>query len=138
MILLVENNTKDEAWTKVLLSKNRITNDIHSVQDGEAALQFLSPSLNGERKLAIPDFIIAASTIQKVEITEFIKLVRSASHTSDVPIVVLCSSREDLDRLSRTDWHRVFPMLKPLGFYKLIEGLHKLGMFWTIQNTPPS
>ncbi|MGV3773922.1 MAG: hypothetical protein ACO1QB_13550 [Verrucomicrobiales bacterium] len=137
MILLVENNPRDEAWTQALLSKNRITNHVYSVQDGEAALQYLSPAQNGDRKHPIPEFIIVASTIQKVEITEFIKLVRSASHTSDVPIIVLCSTREDLDRLARFESHRIFPMLKPLGFYKLIEGLHKLGMYWTIGNSQP-
>jgi CheY-like chemotaxis protein len=138
MILLVENNSKDETWTQLLLNKNRITNHVHTVHDGEAALQFLSPAQNGERKFPIPDFILASSTMQKVEITEFIKLVRSASHTSDVPIIVLCASRDDFDRLNRSPNDRVFIMLKPLGFYKLIEGLHKLEMFWTIDRTPPA
>ena len=134
MILLIENIGRDEEWTKVLLSRNRITNEVCAARDGESALKLLlGASEKGPGTLSnLPVFILLSSSVGKVGAVEIIRRLRENPGTRKIPILALCSSAEEMEVFGRMSGEKVFPIHKPLGFYKLVEALNKLGLSWTV------
>jgi hypothetical protein len=53
-----------------------------------------------------------------------------------VPLVVVAGTREEEDQIRSRNFANTYIMGKPLGFFKLLEAMQKLGMFWLVLRSP--
>src|SRR3979490_3071498 len=99
VILLVEDNPKDQALALRALKKSNIVEKVGIARDGVEALAFLfAPPGDGGRN-ALPQLILLDLELPKIDGHEVLRQIRSNEQTQLLPIVILSTSAEDRDRL---------------------------------------
>src|SRR5581483_11923577 len=100
-ILLVEDNTNDEALTLRALTKNNIQNEVVVARDGAEALDYLfATGAHKERDAsARPQVILLDLKLPKIDGLEVLRRLRANENTKLLPVVVLTSSMEEQDLL---------------------------------------
>ncbi|MGH1485655.1 MAG: response regulator [Cellvibrionaceae bacterium] len=98
-VLLVEDNPGDIELTREALSAGKLINNIHVVEDGEEALDFLYQEkqyVNVSR----PDLILLDLNLPKLNGREVLAKIKSNPELSSIPVVILSSS-EDADDIEK-------------------------------------
>jgi two-component system, response regulator len=138
-ILLVEDNATDAELCMRALKKRNLTNRIVWAKDGSEALDFLfgEGAYVGRNTSVMPKVILLDLRMPKVGGLEVISKLKTTEHLKSIPIVVLTSSREDIDvkesyRLGANSF-----VSKPVVFEEFAEAVAKLGLYWLIVNKPP-
>jgi two-component system, response regulator len=138
-ILLVEDNATDAELCIRALKKRNLTNRIVWAKDGSEALDFLfaEGAFAGRDASVMPKVILLDLRMPKVGGLEVISKLKTTEHLKSIPIVVLTSSREDIDvresyRLGANSF-----VSKPVVFEEFAEAVAKLGLYWLIVNKPP-
>jgi CheY-like chemotaxis protein len=135
VILLVEDNPKDEALTLRALKKNNIGNEVVVARDGAAALDFLF----GEVQRALPQLVLLDLKLPKVDGLDVLRRIRAEERTRLLPVVILTSSAEDRDRMQGYSLGANSYVRKPVDFSEFAEGVRQLGLYWLVLNVgPPS
>src|ERR1700722_6333024 len=98
-ILLVEDNPHEAQLTIRSLKKHNLTNNLHHVDDGAEALDFIfargkyaDRSIGNGLKVILLDL-----KLPKVDGLEVLKQVKGDARTQKIPVVVLTSSKEEQD-----------------------------------------
>ena len=100
-ILLVEDNPNDAELTIRALKKNRLTNKIVHVTDGEEALDYIFFRKKFAARSSLnPKFILLDLKLPKKNGLEVLKEIKASEKTKSIPIVMLTSSKEDKDIVS--------------------------------------
>jgi two-component system response regulator len=100
IILLVEDNPKDEALTLRALRKTNILNQVVVAHDGAEALDYLfAPDAEGALK-PLPQLVLLDLKLPKIDGHEVLRRIRAAPRTQILPVVILTTSVEEGDRLS--------------------------------------
>jgi len=138
-ILLVEDNTSDVALTKRALSKNHIMNNLVVVGDGELALDYLFCNGNyaDRDKRDMPALILLDLNLPKIDGLSVLKQIRENPKTKLLPIVILTSSKEDIDLATAYDNGANSYIRKPVDFNQFSEAIKCLGLYWLVINEPP-
>jgi two-component system response regulator len=139
VILLVEDNADDEALTLRALAKNKVTNEIVVVRDGQEALDWLFASGEhaGRDGNVLPQVVLMDINLPKVNGLEVLKQIRADRRTQTLPIVILTSSNEDRDRLDAYQNFANSYIRKPVDFDQFTEAVRQLGLYWLVLNQPP-
>lgn len=133
IILLVEDNPKDEALTIRALKKSNILNRVVVAHDGVEALEYLfSPD-----PLPLPQLILLDLKLPKIDGIEVLKRIRENERTKILPVVILTTSTEDKDRLDGYRFGANSYIRKPVDFTKFVEAVGQLGLYWLVLNEPP-
>ena len=136
VILLVEDNSDDEALTLRALKKNNIRNEVVVARDGAEALDYLfGTGAYANRDLSVmPQIILLDLKLPKVDGFEVLNRVRSEEITKFLPVVILTTSNEDQDRIRGYGLGANSFVRKPVEFDKFIEAVRQLGLYWLILN----
>jgi len=136
VILLVEDNSDDEALTLRALKKNNIRNEVVVARDGAEALDYLfGTGAYTNRDLSVmPQIILLDLKLPKVDGFEVLNRVRSEEITKFLPVVILTTSNEDQDRIRGYGLGANSFVRKPVEFDKFIEAVRQLGLYWLILN----
>jgi two-component system, response regulator len=137
IILLVEDNPKDEALTLRALKKNSIINRVVVARDGPEALEYLFGHAADGNANPLPQVILMDLKLPKIDGLEVLKRIRSDARTQILPVVVLTTSTEDKDR---TEGYRLGAnsyVRKPVDFLRFAEAVGQLGLYWLVLNEPP-
>jgi two-component system response regulator len=137
IILLVEDNPKDEALTLRALKKSNIMNRVVVVHDGAEALDYLFGRNADGNANPLPQLILLDLKLPKIDGLEVLKRIRSDARTQILPVVVLTTSTEDKDR---TEGYRLGAnsyVRKPVDFLRFAEAVGQLGLYWLVLNEPP-
>ncbi|HKX83291.1 MAG TPA: response regulator [Pyrinomonadaceae bacterium] len=138
VILLVEDNPRDEALTLRALKKSNIVNDVVVVRDGAEAIEYLfGDSQDGELR-PLPQLILLDLKLPKVDGFEVLKSVRSNERTRLLPVVVFTSSSEQEDIVRSYGSGANSYVRKPVDFDQFLEATRNLGLYWLVLNEPPS
>ncbi len=99
LILLVEDNPRDEALTLRALRKNKIVNDVVVVRDGVEALDFLfGTGSYADRDMNVkPQVVLLDLKLPKVDGLQVLEKMRADERTNLLPVVVFTSSSEQED-----------------------------------------
>ena len=137
-ILLVEDNSDDEALTLRAFRKNNIKNEIVVAHDGVEALDYLfgEGMYAGRSADTAPQLILLDLKLPKVDGLEVLKRLRADPRTEFVPVVVLTSSREEQDLLKSYSLGANSYVRKPVDFVEFMDAVHQLGMYWLVLNEP--
>ena len=134
VILLIEDNPKDEALTLRALKKNNIGNEVVVARDGAEAVDRLFGA--GGNQAPLPQLVLLDLKLPKIDGLEVLKRIRAEERTRLLPVVILTSSVEERDliegyRLGANSYVR-----KPVDFVEFAEAVRQLGLYWLILNRP--
>lgn len=137
VILLVEDNPKDEALTLRALKKSNITSRVVVARDGVEALDYLlTPGTDGSGR-PTPQLILLDLKLPRIDGLEVLEQIRSNDRTRLIPIVILTTSVEDKDRLKGYRLGANSYVRKPVDFAEFVLAVGHLGLYWLILNEPP-
>jgi two-component system response regulator len=133
-ILLVEDNPDDEALTLRALRKNNIKNEIIVARDGVEALEYLLGTGKRAGTPISPQVVLLDLKLPKIGGFEVLRKIRSDSRTRRLPVVILTSSNEEIDRINGYDLGANSYIRKPVEFDNFIEAIRQLGLYWLVLN----
>jgi two-component system, response regulator len=139
-ILLIEDNPNDVELTIRALKKNRLSNKITVLSDGEEALSYFFPKENNSNKsrnLKKLRLILLDLKLPKVDGLEVLKKLKTNPSTSHIPVVVLTSSREDKDLIETYKLGVNSYITKPVDFANFTDAIREIGMYWLLLNQLP-
>jgi len=137
VIVLVEDNPKDEALTLRALKKNKIANPVLVARDGAEALDLLlgrKPEHVAADRIAV---VLLDLKLPKLDGLEVLKSLRADQRTSLLPVVVLTSSKEEQDLIRSYRFGANSYIRKPVDFTQFIEAVGHLGLYWLVMNETP-
>lgn len=137
-ILLIEDNPNDAELTIRALRKKNITNHILHLRDGEVALDYFfgTGSYNGRDINQKPKVVLLDLKMPKIDGIQVLEKLKSDERTSNIPIVVLTSSKEDPDIKRCYALGVNSYIVKPVDFDSFTRVVTELGMYWALLNQP--
>ena len=129
-ILLAEDNPADVVLIRKCLKESASFEfELHVVQDGEAALRFLSRNA-GDAKAPTPDLVILDLNMPKIGGIEVLQRIKSDSALKVTPIIVLSSSdsKEDIEA-SYQNYANCY-VQKPRDLAGLMKVCKRIDDFW--------
>ena len=141
-ILICDDDEDDRMLTQQALDDAHISNAIKFVEDGEELLDYLYQrgKFGGEIGLAPrPGLILLDLNMPKLDGREALRVIKDDPTLSDIPVVVLSTSRLDED-IARSYQLGVNSFItKPVSFSGLVEAMNVLGRYWLeIVELPPA
>jgi two-component system response regulator len=137
VILLVEDNPKDEALTLRALKKSNIANTVVVARDGVEAIDYLfAADADGSPK-ALPELILLDLNLPKIDGHEVLRRIRGNARTRLLPTVILTTSVEDRDRLEGYRLGANSYVRKPVDFAEFVQAVIQLGLYWLVLNEQP-
>ncbi len=139
VILLVEDDPKDEALTLRALRKSNIRNGVVVVRDGAEALDYLSArgAHAGRDPGALPAVVLLDLKLPKIDGLEVLRRIRAEERTKLLRVVILTSSQEERDLLEGYSSGCNSYVRKPVDFNEFAEAVRQLGLYWLILNVGP-
>jgi two-component system, response regulator len=139
-ILLIEDNPDDELLTLMAFRDNKIMNEIVVARDGEEALDILfgTGKFSSHDVSTLPQLILLDLKLPKVDGLEVLQKIRSTEETRYLPVVVLTSSREEMDIIKSYQLGANSYIQKPVDFEQFSEAIKQLGLYWLVLNELPS
>jgi two-component system, response regulator len=136
VILLVEDNAKDEALTLRALKRAGITNGVVVMRDGAEALDYLfcTGAFVNRAAAEMPTVVLLDLNLPKIGGLEVMRRIRANSETKRLPVVILTSSDEDEDRLRGYEAGANSYVRKPVEFGAFAGAVQQLGLYWLILN----
>jgi two-component system response regulator len=137
IILLVEDNPDDEELTRIAFAESRLANKLVVARDGAEALEYLfGTGQHAGRDLAnMPQLILLDLKLPKVDGHEVLQRIRSDPRTKYIPVVVMTTSREEVDLLDSYDLGANSFIQKPVDFLSFTEVVRQVGLYWLVLNT---
>jgi CheY-like chemotaxis protein len=136
VILLVEDNPRDEALTLRALKKNKILNQVIVARNGVEALDYLfGTGAYSERDRSIlPQLILLDLKMPKVDGLQVLQKIRAEQHTRRLPVVIFTSSSEEEDLINSYELGANSYVRKPVDFEQFAEATRQLGLYWMVLN----
>jgi len=136
MILLVEDNPRDEALTLRALKKHNIANEITVARDGVEALEFIFAGAEaGTGELVNnPELILLDLKLPKVNGLEVLERIRADERTRRLPVVIFTSSSEQEDMVEGYNLGANSFVRKPIDFEEFLDATRQLGLYWLVLN----
>ncbi len=137
-ILLVEDDPRDVELTLTALADYNLANEVAVARDGQQALDYLY--CKGEfsaRPKENPAVLLLDLKLPKIDGLEVLKQVKSDDRLKKIPVVVLTSSREEVDMMRSYELGVNAYVVKPVDFHEFVNAVKELGVFWAVINEPP-
>ena len=136
-ILVVDDNPGDVQLIREALQDAKVTNNLHSVGDGVAALAFLrgqAPYQDAPR----PDLIILDLNLPKKDGRVVLREIKADPGLRGIPVVILTTSRADQDVLNVYNLNANCYITKPVDFEQFVKVVQAIDNFWfSIVTLPP-
>ncbi len=136
-ILLVEDNPGDVRLTMEALRGGRVRNNIHVVEDGVQAIDFLRRQ-GDYGGVPRPDLILLDLNLPKKDGREVLAEVKQDPALKRIPVVILTSSAAEQDILRAYDLAANCYITKPVELDQFLRVLKSIEDFWlVIVKLPP-
>jgi two-component system, response regulator len=139
VILVVEDNPRDEALTLRALKKSNVVNDVVVVRDGVEALDYLfgTGTHDGRDVSIMPQMVLLDLKLPKVDGLEVLRKLRDDERTRRLPVVIFTSSSEEEDMIKSYNLGANSYVRKPVEFDQFLEATKQLGIYWLLLNEVP-
>lgn len=139
-ILLVEDTPEDAELTIRALRKQNLANNLVWVKDGAEALDFIfaTGQYAGRDTERLPRVVLLDLRLPRLSGIDVLRRIKTDERTKRIPVVVLTSSKEDIDvkecyRLGVNSY-----ISKPVSFDNFARVVGDLGMYWLLINKLPN
>ena len=122
-ILLVEDNPGDVRLTMEALKESPFPNTLHVVTDGVEALDYL-------RTMAPPDLILLDLNLPRRSGREVQMEIKADPELRRIPVMVLSTSRSELDVQFSYDHHANCYIQKPMELDRFFDTVRSIERFW--------
>jgi two-component system response regulator len=139
VILLVEDNPRDEELTLLALEDSRIANEVVVAHDGVEALDYLfgTGAYEGRNTADPPQVVLLDLKLPRIDGLEVLERIRADTRTELLPVVILTSSDEESDLLRSYQLHVNSYIRKPVDFVQFNDVVAQLGLYWLVLNRSP-
>jgi len=137
-ILLVEDNSDDEALALRALKRSTIRGEVVVARDGAEALNHLlgSGKFSGRDVAVALAVVLLDLKLPKVDGLEVLRRLRADDRTRLLPVVIVTSSKEESDIANSYKLGANSYVRKPVDSAKFEEGMQHLGLYWLGLNEP--
>ncbi len=136
-ILLVEDSPSDANLTIREFSKAKIANNLHWVEDGDTAMEYLRKQ--GEfTDVPRPDLILLDLNLPGMDGREVLEEVKSDPELKRIPIVILTTSNDEQDVLRSYNLNANCYVTKPIDIEQFINVVQLIKDFWLAAVLLPS
>ena len=130
-ILLVQDNPRDVDLTIRAFKKANITNPLKVARDGEEALDLVFADVNrGNLRRTL--LILLDLNLPKISGLEFLRRIKAAEQTQDIPVIILTLSIGDRDIAECRKLGVENYIVKPVDFQNFSEVTVRFGLAWTL------
>lgn len=136
-ILLVEDNPGDVRLTQEAFKGGRLTNNLHVVQNGVEAMDFLRQ--RGRYQHAPrPDIVLLDLNLPLKDGREVLAEIKADDDLKRIPIIILTTSSDEKDIFAAYNLHANCYITKPLEMNRFIDIVRSIEGFWfQIVRLPP-
>ncbi len=128
-ILLVEDNPGDVELAREALGMGKLHNDLHVVNDGVAAMEFLRKT--GKYAASPrPDLIILDLNLPKKDGRQVLQEIKEDDSFKRIPVVILTTSSAEEDILKTYNLHANCFITKPIDIRQFIHVVQSIEEFW--------
>lgn len=136
-VLLVEDSPSDANLTIKKLKKAKVLNNLHWVEDGESAMEFLQKA--GEYANAPrPDLILLDLNLPGMDGREVLSEIKSDPKLKKIPIVILTTSADEQDVARAYNLNANCYITKPVDIQQFLKAIDLIEDFWlALVKLPP-
>ena len=128
-LLLVEDNYGDVLLTRDAFQRARLKNNLTVAGDGEVAMAMLRRE--GAYALhARPDIILLDLNLPRMDGREVLHAIKTDAELQLIPVIVLTSSKSEIDVLKSYQLNANGYIVKPVSFEGLREVVASIEAFW--------
>lgn len=128
-VLLVEDDPGDVLMTKEAFEDYKLSNNLHVVNDGAEAMEFLRR--RGEHADAPrPDLVLLDLNLPRMDGREVLQAIKSDPELASIPVVVLTTSEAEEDVLRSYSLHANAYVTKPVDFERFIQVVRQIDEFF--------
>lgn len=137
-ILLVDDSAGDVSLTREALHTARVANQLHVVEDGEQAMEFMRRQ-GRYASAPVPDLVLLDLNLPRMDGREVLRELKEDADLRHVPVIVLTTSADERDVLASYRLHANAYVTKPVEFGEFLLALQQLETFWLqIVRLPPA
>lgn len=137
-ILLIDDSENDVKLIKAALREAHLGNDIIVAEDGEEALDFLYKKGKFVNNTdADPIFVLLDIKMPMMDGIEVLKIIRADVKFSQIPVIMLTSSRNSGDLQSCYEYGANSFVVKPINITDFMSVVREIGKYWVILNEHP-
>jgi len=130
-ILLVEDDMIDAMTVKRALKELNVINPIDTVENREEALEYLNNQTN-----ELPGIILLDLNMPKMNGIEFLKIAKKDLHFKHIPVIILTTSLEEIDRIDTFSLGVAGYMVKPVDYKQFVEVIKAIKLYWSLSELP--
>jgi two-component system, response regulator len=137
-ILLVEDSADDVELTTLALAEAKITNPVVVAMNGVEALDYLfgTGAHAGRDAADQPVVVLLDIKLPLLSGIDVLRRMREDERTRRTPVVMLTSSKEQVDIAATYDLGANSYVQKPVDFENFVVAARQLGLYWTVLNQP--
>lgn len=138
VVLLVEDSKHDMIIVKRAWGKNKISNPLNVVSDGQACLDYLRNK--GEyadtQTNPRPGIILMDINMPVMGGIEALEEIKSDPELKAIPVIMLTTSKEEQDRIQSYKYGANTYIQKPVEFDNFSKALQVINTYWTLSELP--
>jgi CheY-like chemotaxis protein len=137
-LLLVEDNYGDVLLVREAFRSAKIRNNLSVAGDGEEALSMLRQQ-GAHADAPTPDLILLDLNLPRMDGREVLQAIKNDPRLQRIPVIVLTSSKAEIDILKTYELRANGYIVKPVTFERLQEIVASIETFWfTVVVLPPA
>jgi two-component system response regulator len=134
-ILMAEDSADDAELTISALDEYNLANTVVLAPDGAEALDYLYRRGRFAGRLGPnPIFVLLDLKMPKVTGLEVLRQMKENPQLSDIPVIMLSSSCEELDLKEAQLLGAKAYVVKPVRFNDFVDAVKTIGRFWGVLN----
>ncbi|MBF0099231.1 MAG: response regulator [Magnetococcales bacterium] len=130
-ILLVEDDRVDAMTVKRSLKAIHVNNPLVVMGNGEEGLAWLHDAGND-----LPCIILLDLNMPRMNGIEFLHAIKQVERLRTIPVVILTTSKDELDRARSFDLGVAGYMVKPVDYVQFVEVIRTINLYWTLSELP--
>jgi CheY-like chemotaxis protein len=141
IILLVEDDPGDQELTLRAFEESKLKNELHIVEDGEEAINYLlrQGKYADPASSPKPDLILLDLNLPKMDGRQVLERIRQEPELRRMAVVVLTTSRQEQDIIRSYDLGCNSFITKPVDMVQFAKVIESLEQYWfQIVLLPPS
>jgi len=139
IILFVEDDMAHAEIVRRNFETSRVANRLIHVTDGQAALDYLNRQgeFSDPATSPRPGAVLLDLRLPKVDGLEVLRQIKSDPKLLSIPVVILTTSKAEIDMVKAYALHANSYLVKPVDFTQFSQLMGIFGYYWLVWNQCP-